>query len=165
MASPGEDAFGVDAKHVHYSDDGTLLVTCGQLGHLAVWNAYNVSIPLVAIVADCESSLCNFLSAAISPDGSRIVTGDDEGKLTVWRTSDLSKVFEHLDDDAWGEIPFVTFLDASRIVVFYEYESEPHQCPQLPVHSVHSAPRPSLHCVCATGGCVHSGYTRWVRPT
>ncbi len=111
---PGTSMYGV----VDISRDGEWILTAGRGNSAQLWNTKNV---LTSRLPKPERVLDNVhrfrvTTVAISPDNSRLVTGDREGRLVLWNAQ-TGKVVGQPRNSHSGEVVKSEFLgDGSRLL-------------------------------------------------
>ena len=92
-------AHGRRISGFEYSRDGTPLFTSGLDGFARCWDAATLKL----IGNPMRSQFLSIHSMALSPNGSRLVTGSTHGTLTIWDAIDLEGRFTRID-----KLKFVT---------------------------------------------------------
>lgn len=82
-----------EVTSVHFSDDGTKLVSGSKDGSINMWDGKNGA--LLKTMQDTDKSSGSIQNLSISPDGRFIHAANSNGKITVWNTATGLKINEY----------------------------------------------------------------------
>ncbi len=102
-------------RAIDYTPDGSLLVTCSDGGHLAVWDVVGVHKTLVHHVVHAHTSW--ILDIQVLADSRRFATSGADGKIHVWQLDTMyapTHTF-HTDQSNWA-VAITEHMEPQRLV-------------------------------------------------
>lgn len=96
-----------------YSAEQRLLAVGSAMGQIEVWDLDNLDHP----VQSTTHEKTEVMSCAFTPDGSLLISGDDEGRISIWEPRTLNRLHKLAAADTTDAIRVIVVSDDGRLLL------------------------------------------------